>query len=190
MMECFLKMAWGWWRVDPKIFLHHFENWDKHWNTGILVNMSLKNSESTCSAPWTTVMSGWVMETSFPAFCILLAPSNSTRSTTPKWSVFWLLGSFVCSICDVLCFKSPTIYLASFFPPFAISLVQSTISSNANGLLGLDPKKIIIGTLSIMAPLPNNAMPNNLDSFNRDLICLSYVDWWISSSNVPAIFSL
>ena len=35
MMECFLKMAWGPWQVDPKIFLHRFENWDKHWNTGI-----------------------------------------------------------------------------------------------------------------------------------------------------------
>ena len=33
-------------------------------------------------------------------------------------------------------------YLASFFPPFAISLVQSTMSSNANGLFGLDPQKI------------------------------------------------
>jgi hypothetical protein len=32
-------------------------------------------------------------------------------------------------------------YLVSIFPPFAISLVQSTISSNANGLFGLDPPK-------------------------------------------------
>ncbi len=29
MMECFMKMAWGPWQVDPKIFLHSFENWDK-----------------------------------------------------------------------------------------------------------------------------------------------------------------
>ncbi len=46
--------------------------------------------------------------------------------------------------------KSFPMYLASFSPPFAISLVQSTISSNANGLFGLDPKKIIIGILRIV----------------------------------------
>jgi hypothetical protein len=33
-------------------------------------------------------------------------------------------------------------YLASFSPPFAISLVQSTISSNANGLFGLNPTNL------------------------------------------------
>ncbi len=81
------------------------------------------------------------MEASFVAFCTLLAPSNSSRSTTPWWSVFWLLRSFVSLISDIIGFKSPAIYLASFFPLFAISLVQSTMLSNANGLFGLDPKK-------------------------------------------------
>ena len=52
-----------------------------------------------------------------------------------------IVGIFCCSICDIIGFKSPAMYLASFFPPFAISLVQSTISSNANGLFGLDPQK-------------------------------------------------
>ncbi len=176
-MECFLKMAWGPWRVDPKIFLHRFENWDKHWNTGIFVNMSLKNNETTCSAPWTTVMQGQVMETCFAAFCTLLAPSKSSRSTTPWWSVFWLLGSFVSSIRDIIGFKSPGMYFTSFFPPLAISLVQSTILSNANGLFGLDPQKFIIRDFWIVAPSPNNAMPKTLDSFKRDLICSSFVDW-------------
>jgi hypothetical protein len=50
------------------------------------------------------------------------------------------------------------------------------MSSNANGLFGLDPKKIIIGDFWIVAPLPNNAMPKTLDFFKKDLICSSYVD--------------
>ncbi len=81
----------------------------------------------------------------------------------------FIVGIFVSLIRDIIGFKSPRMYLASFFSPFAVSLVQSTLSSNANVLFGLDPKKIIIGTFWIVAPLPNNVMPKTLDSLNRDL---------------------
>jgi hypothetical protein len=75
------------------------------------------------------------------AFCTLLAPSNSSRQQLPGGQSFDCWDLFVSSIRDRIGFKSPAMYSASFFPPFAISLVQSTMSSNANGLFGQDPQK-------------------------------------------------
>jgi hypothetical protein len=125
-------MAWGPWWVHPKIFLHHFENWDKHWNTGILGEYALEEQWNNMLSTMNYSDAGVGDEGQFRG---ILDVASTIKQQ------LWLLGSFVSSIRDIIGFKSPAMYLASFFPPFAISLVQSTMSSNANGLFGLDPKK-------------------------------------------------
>ncbi len=162
----FLNVAWGPWRMDPLIFLHCLQKFDKllkratcswaiiatvsdvkrekekytqtNWNWYLIV--SVWEEESNNMLCPMTHGNAWMMLTIiFPANWTLLAPSNIIKST----------------ICDLAILSSHLInglarldrYLVHFLPPFAIWPVQSTISINANGFSRLEDRIVMRGTL-------------------------------------------
>ncbi len=129
----------------------------------------LKNNETTCSAPWPTVMRGYFTRNSSPAFCMLLTPSKNTRSTTSVHlrlcsstspSKLAMSGLMTVAMCD-----------ASYFPPLARWSVQSTMLRSANKLLTPAANTFRSGMVLMVAPSPKVVMPNMVASLSRVFIC-------------------
>ena len=167
-------------------------SYNKCWSKKIYINAfitfsytSLKNNETTCSAPWPTVMRGYFARNNSPAFCTLLAPSKNTRSTMPVHlrlcsSCFPYKLAISGLIMDAMCD-------ASFFPPRARWLVQSAIPRSAKELFTPAAKTFRRGIVLMVAPSPKTAMPNVVASLNSVFICSFQFSSCSTSRYLPPI---
>ncbi len=176
MMEYFLKMAWGLWTVDPKIFLHHFENWDKHWNTAFL-----------WICPWRTVKQDaqhheqwWCGGRWWRLICSILHIVSTIKqhqvNNSPVVSLL-IVGIFCLFNPWYYWFQQPCNVFSILFPTRCHFAGAIHYIKQGKLVVWTRSQKIIIGTFWIVEPLQKNAMPKRLDSFNSNLIRSSYVDW-------------